>query len=109
MGSGDGAPPCRAPEAGALASPSTASAASCAYPPQRPPSDYLLTELVTRASGPSPLASVAEQRYGQARFVATPRRVYCLPFERSGLRKHADVGLELLGQRRLQFPFNVGW
>src|SRR5436189_5626980 len=73
MGSGDGAPPCRAPEAGALASPSTASAASCAYPPQRPPSADLLTALVTRAIGPSPLSTLAEQRRGQARFVATPR------------------------------------
>src|SRR5205085_5243580 len=48
----------------------------------------LLTELVTRAWGPSPLAHVVEQRYEQACFVATPRRVYGLSFERAGLRKH---------------------
>ena len=36
-------------------------------------------------------------------------RAYCLSFERSELRKHPDVGLVLLGQRRLYFRFNVGW
>jgi len=57
----------------------------------------------------SPIAPIAEQRFSQARFVSTLRVDCCLTFAWSELSKHSDVGLELLGQRTLQFPFDLGW
>ena len=43
---------------------------------------------------PPPLDNGVHRHRGRARFVATPRRACSPPCERSGLRKHPDVGLE---------------
>jgi hypothetical protein len=62
-----------------------------------------LTGLMTRRWRGTPLANVAPQHCANARFVTIPSVVYGISFKRSGLRKHSDVGLELLRQR--SFPF----